>query len=31
MQKISNDANFDEFLLKFKDFLEIEKIGNKLC
>ena len=30
-KKISNDANFDEFLLKFKDFLEIEKIGNKLC
>ena len=30
-KKISNDANFDEFLLKFKDLLEIEKIGNKLC
>ena len=30
-KKISNDANFDEFLLKFKNLLEIEKIGNKLC
>ncbi len=30
-KKISDGANFDEFLLKFKDLLEVEKIGNKLC
>ncbi len=30
-KKISEGANFEEFLLKFKDLLEIENIGKKLC
>ena len=30
VKKIKEGANFDEFLLKFKKFLEIEKIGRKL-
>ena len=30
-KKINDRANFDEFLIKFKNLLDIEKIGNKLC
>ncbi len=31
VKKIKNGANFEEFLLKFKNLLEIEGIGKKLC
>ncbi len=30
-KKIKEGANFEEFLLKFKNLLEIENIGKKLC
>jgi len=30
VKKIKDDANFDEFLSKFKNLLEIENIGRKL-
>jgi len=31
IKKIKEGANFDEFILKFKNLLEIENIGKKLC
>ena len=31
VKKIKNNGNFDEFINKFKNLLEIEKIGKKLC
>ena len=31
VKKIKNGATFEEFLLKFKNYLEIENIGQKLC
>jgi len=31
VKKIKDGANFEEFLLKFKNLLEIENIGKKLC
>jgi len=31
IKKIKEGANFEEFILKFKDLLEIENIGKKLC
>ena len=31
VRKIKEGANFDEFLLKFKNLIEIESIGKKLC
>ena len=31
VKKIKEEANFEEFLLKFKYLLEIENIGKKLC
>ncbi len=31
VKKIKEGANFDELLLKFKNFIEIENIGEKLC
>ena len=31
VRKIKEGANFEEFLLKFKNFIEIENIGKKLC
>ena len=31
VRKIKEGANFEEFLLKFKNLLEIENIGKKLC
>ena len=31
VKKIKNDGNFDEFINKFKNLLEIENIGKKLC
>ena len=30
-KKIKEGANFDEFILKFKKFLDIENIGKKIC
>ncbi len=30
-KKINDKANFEEFLIKFKKLLDIEKLGNKLC
>ena len=30
-KKINGKANFDEFLIKFKNLLDIENLGNKLC
>jgi len=30
-KKINNRANFEEFLIKFKNLIDIEKLGNKLC
>ena len=31
VKKIKNGENFDDFILKFKDLLAIENIGEKLC
>ena len=31
VKKIKEGANFDEFILKFKKFLDIENIGKKIC
>ena len=31
VKKIKDDGNFDEFLFKFKNLLDVEKIGKKLC
>ena len=31
VRKIKEGGNFEEFLLKFKNFIEIENIGKKLC
>jgi len=31
VKKIKDDGNFEEFLFKFKNLLDIEKIGKKLC
>ena len=31
VKKIKDGGNFDEFLIKFKNLLEIESIGKKLC
>ena len=31
VKKIREEGNFDEFLLKFKNLLDIENIGKKLC
>ena len=31
VKKIKDGGNFEEFLLKFKNLLEIENIGKKLC
>ena len=30
-KKVKEGANFDEFILKFKKFLDIENIGKKIC
>ena len=30
-KKINDRANFEEFLIKFENLLDIEKLGNKLC
>ena len=31
VKKIKNGANFEEFLKKFNNLLEIENLGKKLC
>ena len=31
VRKIKEGANFEEFLLKFKNLIEIENIGKKIC
>ncbi len=31
VKKIKNGANFDEFIMKFRNLLEIENLDKKLC